>query len=72
MPLHVPHNYALLRRLVFEKNVFFVKLITFPTALETKNEIKPIADLKNASKINMKSRSTVFQVLLCQQLFAFK
>ena len=41
-----------------------MKLTTFSTAQETRNETKPIADPKSTSKTNMRSGLTDFQILL--------
>ena len=52
------HSYALLHR--FREKPFYIKLTTFSTAQGTKNETKPIVDLKSTSKVNMRSRWRVF------------
>ena len=59
-----PYSYTLSCCLVFKKKPFYVKLPTFSTAQGTQNQIKPIADTKSKLKINMRSRWTVFQILL--------
>ena len=61
MPLHVSAWLRIVTPPRFREKPFYVKLTTFSTA---KNETKLIADLKSTSKINMRSRWTVFQILL--------
>ena len=63
MPLHVSAQLCIVTPPRFKEKTLYVKLTTTPTAYETKNEAKPIADPKRTSKINMRSRWTVFQIL---------
>ena len=48
----------------FREKQFYVKLTTFSTAKEAKNETKPVNDSEGESKIKVRSRWTVFLVLL--------
>ena len=64
MPLHVSAQLRIVTPPRFREKPFYVKLTTFSTAQGTKNQIKPIADPKSTLKINMRSRWTVFQILL--------
>ena len=49
-----------------------MKLTTFSIAKKTKNETKPIRDSEGSPNMKVKSRWAFFQILPCQQLFAFK
>ena len=60
MPWHVSAYLRIVTPPRFREKRFYVKLTTFSAAQETKNEIKPIADPKSASKINARSRWTLF------------
>ena len=46
------------------KTAFFVKLTTFSTALKTEYETKPNNDSESTSKIKVRSRWKVFEILL--------
>ena len=64
MPLHCSTKLRIVTPPLFRETPFYVKLTIFSTVQGTKNWIKPIANPKNTLKINMRSRGTVFQILL--------
>ena len=63
-PCTFPDSYAQLHSLVFAKKTFYMKLTTFSTAKETKSKAKPVDDSESKSKRKMRSRWTLFLVLL--------
>ena len=64
MPLHLSTYLRIVTPPGFPEKPFLVKLTTFSTHQGIKNETKLLVDLKSTSKINMRSRRTVFQILL--------
>ena len=56
----VTHGYAAL----FSIKTLFVKLTTFSTVQKTEYETKPNNDSESTSKIKLKSRLKVFEILL--------
>ena len=58
-----PHSCALLRKIVFAKTQFYVKITTFLTAENIKFDTKITRNSESSWKINMRSRRTVFEIL---------
>ena len=71
MPLHVSAYLRIVTPPRFREKPFYAKLTTFSTAQGTKNETKLIADPKSTSKINVRSRWTVFKILLMPAVKTF-
>ena len=59
-----PHSYAWLRCFAFDKKQVLVKVTTFSSTNKTKKETKPMCDSESRSKIKIRSRWTLFKILL--------
>ena len=63
IPLYVYAQLRIVTPPCFREKRFYVKLTTFSTSQEAKNETEPIVDPKRTSTINMRSRWTFFLLM---------